>query len=64
MERLEGRIVPSFLAPRASDAESDPIQVALGDVNGDGWLDLAAANSRRWRVTELGRHGMGDTLQT
>jgi hypothetical protein len=41
---LEGRVLPSFIAPRAFDAGVTPISVAVGDFNGDGTLDLAAAS--------------------
>jgi trimeric autotransporter adhesin len=35
---------PSFAAPIAFDAATNPASVALGDFNGDGELDLAVAN--------------------
>src|SRR5262249_27746759 len=43
LERLETRALPSFLAPQAFDAGVSPWSVAVGDVNGDGHLDLAVA---------------------
>ena len=36
---------PSFAAPRVLAASLDPDAVAIGDLNGDGKLDLAIANS-------------------
>ena len=45
LERLEERAVPSFLAARAFDARGGASSMAPGDVNGDGVLDLAVANS-------------------
>ena len=42
---LEGRALPSFVAPRAYDAGSNPASVAVGDFNGDGIPDLAVANA-------------------
>src|SRR5262245_49421568 len=59
VERLETRVVPSFVAPRAFDAESDPYSVALGDVNGDGRPDLAAANDDSGTVSVLLGNGVG-----
>jgi FG-GAP-like repeat/FG-GAP repeat len=44
LERLDERLLPSFLAPRAFDTGDRPISVAAGDVNGDDIPDLAVAN--------------------
>src|SRR5262249_38255765 len=35
VERLEGRVVPSFLPPVAFAVDGQPYSVAAGDVNGD-----------------------------
>src|SRR5262249_30398612 len=43
VERFEDRTLPSFIAPLAYDAGFEPWSVAMGDVNGDGHLDLAVA---------------------
>jgi FG-GAP-like repeat len=59
LERLEGRVVPSFLAPRAFGAGGRPSAVALGDVNGDGLLDLAVANEGSNNVSVLLGNGDG-----
>src|SRR5262249_38536930 len=44
LEALEPRVLPSFVAPRAFDAGSTPLAVAVGDFNGDGTPDLVVAN--------------------
>jgi FG-GAP-like repeat/PASTA domain/FG-GAP repeat len=36
---------PSFAAPRSYPAGPDPVSVAVGDLNGDGELDLVTANT-------------------
>jgi hypothetical protein len=43
LERLEARCLPGFLAPLAFDTGVGPESVAVGDFNGDGKQDLAAA---------------------
>ena len=45
LEVLEARVVPSFVAPRSYDTGTVPYSVAVGDFNGDGFPDLAVANS-------------------
>src|SRR5262245_2207980 len=59
VERLEGRVVPSFLAPRAFDTGDHPESVAAGDVNGDGRPDLAVANVLSHNVSVLLGNGDG-----
>src|SRR6516164_2973577 len=44
LERLESRLNLGFLAPLPLDTGASPYSVAVGDVNGDGRLDLATAN--------------------
>jgi hypothetical protein len=45
LERLEGRDLPSFLAPPAFPAGTNPAGLAGGDFNGDGRYDLAVADA-------------------
>src|ERR1700737_4404335 len=59
VERLEGRVVPGFLAPLAFDAGSSPESVAVGDFNGDGHTDLAVANAGSNDVSVLLGNGDG-----
>src|SRR5262245_16260891 len=63
LERLETRVVPSFLAPLAFDTRPFPESVAVGDFNGDGRLDLAVANYGSNNVSVLVGNGDG-TFQT
>ncbi len=45
IERLERRDVPSFMAPEVFPAGLKPVDMAGGDFNADGLLDLAVVNS-------------------
>jgi sigma-B regulation protein RsbU (phosphoserine phosphatase) len=54
VERLERRVVPSFVAPQAFDVGGLAMGVAVGDFNGDGVPDLAVADDRSVSVL-LGR---------
>jgi Calx-beta domain/FG-GAP-like repeat len=58
IERLEDRSVPAFLAPVNYDAGTNPYSIVTADFNGDGRLDLAAANCSDSTVTV--RLGNGD----
>jgi hypothetical protein len=44
LEALEGRALPSFVAPPAFPAGPDPSGLTGGDFNGDGRFDVVAAN--------------------
>ncbi len=44
LETLERRDVPSFAAPQAYAAASNPADIVSADFNGDGHLDVAVAN--------------------
>src|SRR5262245_63326111 len=44
LEALEGRDLPSFLAPASYPVGPGPQGVASADLNGDGKLDLITAN--------------------
>src|SRR5262249_15589416 len=59
LEPLEARPLPGFVAALSSDAGSGPISVAVGDFNGDGIPDLAAANLTGGTVSVLLGHGDG-----
>ena len=59
VERLECRVVPSFFAPLAFDAPSQPQSVAAADFNGDGHLDLAVADFGSGGVSVLLGNGDG-----
>src|SRR5262249_45419153 len=63
LERLEGRVVPGFLAPLGFDAGLLPYSVAVGDFDRDGKPDLAVANSGSNDVSVLLGKGDG-TFQT
>jgi hypothetical protein len=51
LEVLEGRTLPSFLAPVNYPAGVSPVAVVAADVNGDGKLDLVTANAGGNSVT-------------
>jgi len=50
LERLESRVLPSFLAPLAYDVGPDPRSIAVGDFTGNGTRDLAVADFRHGAV--------------
>jgi hypothetical protein len=50
---------PSFAAPKSYPAGLDPASVAIGDLNGDGKLDLATANTTAGTVSVLLNGGDG-----
>ena len=50
---------PSFAAARSYPAGPDPVSVAIGDLNGDGKLDLATANTTAGTVSVLLNSGDG-----
>jgi hypothetical protein len=56
---LLGLVGGGFGAPSAFTVGSDPISVALGDVNGDGKLDVAVANFAGGTVSVLLGNGAG-----
>ena len=51
--RRPQRSAPSFAAPKSYPAGKYPNGVAIGDLNGDGKLDLAAANTNAANVSVL-----------
>jgi hypothetical protein len=57
---LEGRALPSFVAPRVYDTGGDPKSAAVGDFNGDGAPDLAVANVLQFSGTVSVLLGNGD----
>ncbi len=59
VERLEARTQPSFLAPPSYDVGDGPQSVAVGEFNGDGRADLAAANANSNTVSVLLGNGDG-----
>src|SRR6185369_1281023 len=50
---------PIFAAPRSFAADKNPSSIAIGDLNGDGKLDLAVANSGSTNVSILLGNGDG-----
>jgi hypothetical protein len=60
--QLEGRVLPSFLAPLAYDAGAAPLSVAVGDFNGDGSPDLAVVDEGSNSVRVLLGNGDGTLL--
>ena len=48
-----GATTPTFATQQEFDTFSDPTSVALGDVNGDGLLDLAVSHDGDYRVSVL-----------
>jgi hypothetical protein len=56
---LHAGSAPSFAAPRSYPAGPDPVSVAIGDLNGDGKLDLATANTTAGTVSVLLNGGDG-----
>jgi FG-GAP-like repeat/PASTA domain len=50
---------PSFAAPTSYPAGPDPVEVAVGDLNGDGKLDLATANNTAGTLSVLLNGGNG-----
>jgi len=48
----------TFQSPRSFETGGSPISVAVGDFDGDGWLDLAVANNASNYVSVL--LGIGD----
>jgi hypothetical protein len=59
LERLEGRVLPAFVAPPAFDVGTQPAGVAVADLNGDGIPDLITTNSNGNDVSVLLGHGDG-----
>src|SRR5262245_57236370 len=59
LERLECRLNPGFVAPLAFDAGGFPAYVAVGEFNGDGFLDLTTANPFSDDVSVLLGNGDG-----
>ncbi len=57
-ETLEERTVPSFLAPVNHPTDTEPVTVAVGDVNADGIPDLVTPNFRGQSVSVF--LGQGD----
>src|SRR5262249_46147736 len=46
LERVEDRLAPALLGPRAFDNGAGPSALALADMDGDGVLDVAASDTR------------------
>ncbi|MCI0737444.1 MAG: VCBS repeat-containing protein, partial [Gemmataceae bacterium] len=59
LESLEERTVPSFLAPADLETDTEPVTVAVGDVNADGKLDMVTPNFRGQSVSVFLGNGDG-----
>ncbi len=59
LESLEERTVPSFLPPVSYEADTEPVTVAVGDVNVDGIPDLVTPNFRGHTVSVFLGNGDG-----
>jgi FG-GAP-like repeat/FG-GAP repeat len=59
LESLEERTVPSFLTPVNNSTDTEPVTVAVGDVNVDGILDLITPNFRGQSVSVFLGNGDG-----
>ncbi len=59
LERLDDRVLPSFVAPLSFDVGLGPHSVAVGEFNGDGIPDLATANLSSGNVSVLLGNGDG-----
>ena len=59
LEHLEGRDLPSFIAPALYDTGRGPYGLAVGDLRGNGRFDVVTANAFGTSVSVLLGNGDG-----